>query len=153
MCLDLPSTRAEMTFPKAERDKLIFVAFSSGKWMISKSKGCWQQGLWYWLLIMMKIWLRLLERYWKEKLTSFKRSPVASVLLCLSLPARSTRFSLPWCGDDDGGDDDGGDGDSGDDVMMMWWWWCGGDGDGDHANVSHWLLYGQALVSPTNDVV
>lgn len=26
MCLDLPSTRAEMTFPKAERDKLILVA-------------------------------------------------------------------------------------------------------------------------------
>ena len=52
MCCDLPSTRALMTFPSAERDKLIFVA-------------------------------------------SFRRSPVACVFDCLSLPARSTRFSLP----------------------------------------------------------
>ena len=38
-------------------------------------------------------------------------------------------------------------------LVVMWWWWCGGDGDGDHANVSHCLLYGQALISLTNDVV
>uniref|UniRef100_A0A4W5MZ31 Uncharacterized protein n=1 Tax=Hucho hucho TaxID=62062 RepID=A0A4W5MZ31_9TELE len=48
----LPSTRAEMTFPKADRDRLILVA-------------------------------------------SFRRSPWAPVLVCLSLPARSTRFSFP----------------------------------------------------------
>ena len=38
-------------------------------------------------------------------------------------------------------------------LVVMWWWWCGGDGDGDHANVSHCLLYGQSLISLTNDVV
>ena len=52
MCCDLPSTRADMTLPRADRDKLILVA-------------------------------------------SFSRSPVACVFDCLSLPARSTRFSFP----------------------------------------------------------
>uniref|UniRef100_A0A8C6M6N3 Uncharacterized protein n=1 Tax=Nothobranchius furzeri TaxID=105023 RepID=A0A8C6M6N3_NOTFU len=52
MWLLRPSTRAEMTFPRAERDRLIFVA-------------------------------------------SFSRSPWAPVLVCLSLPARSTRLSFP----------------------------------------------------------
>uniref|UniRef100_A0A3Q2Y3E8 Uncharacterized protein n=1 Tax=Hippocampus comes TaxID=109280 RepID=A0A3Q2Y3E8_HIPCM len=52
MWLLLPSTRADMTFPKAESDRLILVA-------------------------------------------SFSLSPCAPVLVCLSLPARSTRLSLP----------------------------------------------------------
>ena len=52
MCCDLPSTNAEMTLPRADRDKLILVA-------------------------------------------SLSRSPVACVFDCLSLPARSTKFSLP----------------------------------------------------------
>jgi len=50
--LVLPSTNAEITFPKADSDRLIFVA-------------------------------------------SFKRSPLAFVLLYRSEPARSTRFNLP----------------------------------------------------------
>uniref|UniRef100_A0A9J8BAZ4 Uncharacterized protein n=2 Tax=Cyprinus carpio TaxID=7962 RepID=A0A9J8BAZ4_CYPCA len=48
----LPSTSAEMTLPKADKERLILVA-------------------------------------------SFKRSPCAPVLVCLSLPARSTRLSFP----------------------------------------------------------
>lgn len=52
ICLERPSTRADMTLPRAERDKLILVA-------------------------------------------SWRRSPVAPVLDCRSLPARSTRLSLP----------------------------------------------------------
>uniref|UniRef100_A0A3Q3GSV3 Uncharacterized protein n=1 Tax=Labrus bergylta TaxID=56723 RepID=A0A3Q3GSV3_9LABR len=52
MWLLRPSTSAEMTFPKADRDRLIFVA-------------------------------------------SFSLSPAAPVLVCRSLPAKSTRFSLP----------------------------------------------------------
>uniref|UniRef100_A0A3B3SYI4 Uncharacterized protein n=1 Tax=Paramormyrops kingsleyae TaxID=1676925 RepID=A0A3B3SYI4_9TELE len=47
-----PSTKAEMTLPRAERDRLILVA-------------------------------------------SLSRSPCTPVLLCLSLPARSTRLSFP----------------------------------------------------------
>uniref|UniRef100_A0A3B5BLB6 Uncharacterized protein n=1 Tax=Stegastes partitus TaxID=144197 RepID=A0A3B5BLB6_9TELE len=47
-----PSTRAEMTFPRAERDRLILAA-------------------------------------------SFRRFPLAPVLLWRSLPARSTMFSFP----------------------------------------------------------
>ena len=52
MCPTLPSTRALITLPRAESERLIWVA-------------------------------------------SFKRSPVAFVLLYLSEPARSTKFSLP----------------------------------------------------------
>ena len=52
MCCDLPSTNADMTFPSADNDKLIFVA-------------------------------------------SLSLSPVACVFDCLSLPARSTKFSFP----------------------------------------------------------
>jgi len=48
----LPSTNADITFPRAESDKLILVA-------------------------------------------SFKRVPSAPVFDCLSLPAKSTRLSLP----------------------------------------------------------
>uniref|UniRef100_A0A672HEY6 Uncharacterized protein n=1 Tax=Salarias fasciatus TaxID=181472 RepID=A0A672HEY6_SALFA len=52
MWLLRPSTSAEMTFPRADSDRLIFVA-------------------------------------------SFSRSPWAPVLVCRSLPARSTRLSFP----------------------------------------------------------
>uniref|UniRef100_A0A8C6SK97 Uncharacterized protein n=1 Tax=Neogobius melanostomus TaxID=47308 RepID=A0A8C6SK97_9GOBI len=52
MWLLRPSTSAEMTFPSADSDRLIFVA-------------------------------------------SFSLSPCAPVLVCRSLPARSTRFSFP----------------------------------------------------------
>lgn len=52
-CFVFPSTKAEITFPKAESDKLIFVA-------------------------------------------SFILSPVAPVLLALSLPAKSTKFNFPF---------------------------------------------------------
>uniref|UniRef100_A0A3B4A8V7 Uncharacterized protein n=1 Tax=Periophthalmus magnuspinnatus TaxID=409849 RepID=A0A3B4A8V7_9GOBI len=52
MWLLRPSTRADMTFPRADSDRFIFVA-------------------------------------------SFSLSPCAPVLACLSLPAKSTRFSFP----------------------------------------------------------
>ncbi len=52
MCWLFPSTKALITFPSADSERLIFVA-------------------------------------------SFNRSPVAPVLLCLSEPARSTKFNFP----------------------------------------------------------
>ena len=52
ICFDLPSTKAEITLPRADKDKLIFVA-------------------------------------------SFNLSPDAPVLDWRSLPAKSTKFSLP----------------------------------------------------------
>jgi len=52
ICPTLPSTRALITLPRADNERLIWVA-------------------------------------------SFKRSPVALVLLYLSEPARSTKFNLP----------------------------------------------------------
>lgn len=53
MCFDFPSTNAEMTLPKAIKERLILVA-------------------------------------------SFSLSPVQPVFACLSLPAKSTRFSFPF---------------------------------------------------------
>lgn len=52
MCLAFPSTKADITLPKADSERLIFVA-------------------------------------------SFRRSPEAPVFACLSLPAKSTKLSLP----------------------------------------------------------
>lgn len=52
ICLALPSTKADITLPKADKERLIFVA-------------------------------------------SLRRSPEAPVFACLSLPAKSTKLSLP----------------------------------------------------------
>ena len=76
MCWDLPSTRAEMTLPAPIRDEY-----------------CGQ------LTNQRAVFEMTLPSADSERLilvASFSRAPVASVLACRSLPARSTRFNLPW---------------------------------------------------------